>query len=149
MIFLTPADFKLLIKEDILEVITRQDPTILDAAELEAIEQIQGYIRQRYDVAAIFTPTPIPPATVPPPRNPSIVMYCIDIMLYNIHTRIVARDIPERRILRYEAAIDWLTKVQKGIITPNLPALLVGTAPNQTPTTKNRYGSLPPNQNNW
>jgi len=62
-------------------------------------------------------------------REPKLKTVVIDIVLYNIHSRITPRDIPEIRQIRYdgagnkdksEHAIGWLEKVQKGIITPNL-----------------------------
>jgi hypothetical protein len=56
-------------------------------------------------------------------RDQQMVMYFADITLYHLHARIAPRNIPELRITRYQAAIDWLKMAAKGDITPNLPVL--------------------------
>jgi hypothetical protein len=56
-------------------------------------------------------------------RDQQMVMYFADITLYHLHARIAPRNIPELRITRYEAAIDWLKMCAKGDVTPNLPVL--------------------------
>ena len=56
-------------------------------------------------------------------RDQQMVMYFVDITLYHLHARIAPRNIPELRINRYDAAIDWLKMCAKGEITPNLPLL--------------------------
>jgi hypothetical protein len=56
-------------------------------------------------------------------RDQQMVMYFADITLYHLHARIAPRNIPELRVARYDAAIDWLKMCAKGDITPNLPLL--------------------------
>lgn len=56
-------------------------------------------------------------------RDAQMVMYCCDIVLYHLHTRIAPRNIPELRVKRYDDAIAWLQMCAKGDITPNLPKL--------------------------
>lgn len=56
-------------------------------------------------------------------RDAQMVMYCCDIVLYHLHTRIAPRNIPELRVKRYEDAIAWLQMCAKGDVTPNLPLL--------------------------
>ena len=56
-------------------------------------------------------------------RDQQMVMYFADITLYHLHARIAPRNIPELRVNRYEAAINWLIMCAKGEITPNLPVL--------------------------
>ena len=56
-------------------------------------------------------------------RDQQMIMYFVDITLYHLHARIAPRNVPELRIQRYEAAINWLTMCAKGEITPNLPVL--------------------------
>lgn len=58
-------------------------------------------------------------------RNPQVVMYLIDILLYHLHSRINPRNIPELRNIRYDGngpmqiggAIGWLKNVQKGKVS--------------------------------
>ena len=56
-------------------------------------------------------------------RDQQMVMYFADITLYHLHARIAPRNIPELRIARYEAAIEWLKMCARGEVTPNLPLL--------------------------
>lgn len=116
MIFLNIEDFKTQIQEDNLDQITSNDYSILYDAERKAIEEMQSYLALRYDVANIFNRTAAE-------RNALIIMYCVDILLYHVHSRINPRKVPDLRGIRYEAAIAWLTKVAKGLLAPNLPLL--------------------------
>ena len=56
-------------------------------------------------------------------RDQQMVMYCIDICLYHIHSRIAPRNIPQLRIDRYTAAIEWLRMCADGGVTPSMPVL--------------------------
>jgi hypothetical protein len=65
-------------------------------------------------------------------RNPKIKEITVDVTLYNIHSKISPRNIPDVRRVRYdgfgnkndsENAIRYLEKVQKGQITPDLPVI--------------------------
>ena len=66
-------------------------------------------------------------------RNPKIKEVTIDVVLYNIHSRLSPMNIPDVRRTRYDGfgnqndsgnALRYLTKVQKGDITPNLPLIM-------------------------
>ena len=76
------------------------------------------------------------------PRNHLIRTYLTDMAVYHAHAAIPHKAIPELRVMRYEAAIDWLNKVNRGQLTPALPLL-----PNEadgTPTDGvQRLGSRP------
>jgi phage gp36-like protein len=113
MIFLVTNDFDTQIRADVLTKITDNEPTLLDEMELAAIEEIQSYLF-RYDVAATFD-------TTGTARNRLLVMYCVDVMLYHLHSRVNPRQIPELRYVRYEAAKKWLESVSRGQIIANLP----------------------------
>lgn len=56
-------------------------------------------------------------------RDAQMVMYLIDVALFHIHSRIAPRNIPEIRVKRYDAAIEWLKLCATGEITPSLPLL--------------------------
>ena len=56
-------------------------------------------------------------------RDQQMVMYFADITLYHLHARIAPRNIPQLRIDRYNAAIDWLKMAMRGDVTPNIPKL--------------------------
>jgi hypothetical protein len=66
-------------------------------------------------------------------RNSKIKQVTIDITLYNLHSKISTRNIPDVRRVRYdgggnkndsENAITYLVKVQKGDVTPDLPVIV-------------------------
>lgn len=85
-------------------------------------------------------------------REPKLKTVVIDIVLYNIHSRITPRDIPEIRQIRYdgagnkdksEHAIGWLEKVQKGTITPDLDVLLDDDGITEQNTERFSHGISP------
>lgn len=115
--FITKSDYSEFIRTNILDSITNATDGILDAAEVRSIELMKGYLNARYDTTNIFNKTG-------DDRNPVVVMYCIDLILFDIHSRINPRKIPELRIERRNIAIDWLEKVQQLLINPpDLPVI--------------------------
>lgn len=56
-------------------------------------------------------------------RDAQMVMMIIDVALFHLHSRIAPRNIPELRVKRYEAAVDWFKMCAEGKITPSLPLL--------------------------
>ncbi len=113
--FLNTNDYKPQIRQEIKSVISN-DPTVWSQSELTAQEEVTSYLRNRYDVTEVFNKTGSG-------RNPLIVMYMVDVVLYHIHSRIAPRNIPEVRIVRYEQAVEFLKRVNKGSILPDLPLL--------------------------
>lgn len=121
--FLTDNDYNQLIQEDDLDLVQQSDPYLRLKMEETAIEEMSGYLRNKYDVAAIFVEADdIDNDT----RNRTIVMFCMDICLYHLHSSVPSRLVPELREKRYENAIKWLEKVCTGKINPELP-LIGGT----------------------
>jgi phage gp36-like protein len=114
MIFLTDADFKKQIKTDILSAVIQADTQILNDAERATIAEITSYIALRYDAANVFNKTG-------DNRNALIVMFAVDILLYHIHSRLMGKETPEIRDIRYSDAIKWLKMVNAGEIFIDLP----------------------------
>lgn len=64
-------------------------------------------------------------------RNPKLVEVVVDIVLYNIHSRVNPKTVPTHRRIRYDGddpkqqggALGWLKMVQKGTITPDLEVI--------------------------
>jgi hypothetical protein len=56
-------------------------------------------------------------------RDAQMVMMIIDVALFHLHSRIAPRNIPELRVKRYEAAVDWFHMCAEGKITPALPLI--------------------------
>ena len=82
----------------------------------QAQAEMESYLRERYDLAAIFS-------AEGNDRNPLIKMFMVDIAVYHLFCAIAPRNIPQIRLDRYNAAIKWLDMVRKGQISPALPAL--------------------------
>lgn len=81
--------------------------------------------------------------TVGDNRNAKMKDVLIDIVLYDLHSRIAPMNIPELRDKRYDEAINWLKNCAKGDdITCTLPRI----QPNQG--NRLRMGSVLPKQNN-
>lgn len=57
-------------------------------------------------------------------RSQQMVMVMIDVTLFHLHSRIAPQNIPELRLLRYNAAKDWLDAANTGNITPQLLKLI-------------------------
>lgn len=114
--FLTDNDYAVVVGEDALKVMSRADAGNRANAELEAIEEISGYLRPVYDCQAIFS-------AQGDNRNSLIVMRTADIALYHLVASLPQRMGIEIRKERYDRAIEWLEDVQSGIITPDLPLI--------------------------
>lgn len=117
MAFLTQNDYLQVIQEDILIMVTENNPTNRLMAENSSMEQMKSYLCTRYDVEAIFAATGAQ-------RNSLIVQLLIDISLYHLHARIDPEMIPDIRRERYKNAIEWLKDVANELINPvGLPLL--------------------------
>lgn len=112
--FITEEDYKVVIGDAALKVITQTDEANRTNAEAEAIEEISGYLRPKYDCVAAF-------ATEGEQRNRQLVMYACDIALYHMVSAMPQKMGSEIRKERYERAIKWLEGVQTGKIIPDLP----------------------------
>lgn len=111
MAFIEVEDYETAINENVLDAITETDDELVNKASRAAIELMKGYLNSRYDVVSIFNETG-------DNRNPVVLMYGIDIALYNLHSRINPRKIPAFRAERYKTAKEWFMDVSEGIINP-------------------------------
>ena len=137
--FITTEDYKVVIGGASLDVVTQADTTNRQKAEKEAIEEISGYLRPKYDVTAIFAATGAS-------RNDYLVMIACDIALYHLFSSQNAKMGLDARKERYERAIKWLEGVQKGTIVPNLP---IATDEHGEPANPLHYGSERRHKNTW
>ena len=132
--FIDAYDYKVVIGEPAFKVVTQADPDNRANAEVEAIEEMSGYLRPKYDCGKIF-------AAEGDARNRQVLMYACDIALYHMASSLPQRMGMDIREKRYEKALDWLKKVQEGIILPDLPLALDDQGNTAAPTI--RYGSEP------
>lgn len=112
--FLTDDDYKVVIGDTALKVLSQASIENRKNAELEAIEEIAGYLRPTFDCEAIFS-------AKKKERNRLIVMYTVDVALYHLVASLPQKMGIEIRKERYERAIRWLEGVQAGKIIPDLP----------------------------
>ena len=115
--FITQEDYKVVIGDDALKVISQVSPQNRANAEAEAMEEIAGYLRPKYDCEALF-------AAEGDGRNRLVVMYTCDIALYHMSAAMPQKMGSEIREERYKRAIEWLEGVQAGKIIPDLPLAL-------------------------
>lgn len=113
--FITDQDYKVVIGDNALRVVSQTSEENRANAEAEAQEEIASYLRPIYDTNAIF-------AAKGDSRNRLIVMYTCDIALYHMVSAMPQKLGSEIRKERYERAVKWLEGVQAGKIVPDLPA---------------------------
>ena len=75
--FINKEDYKVVIGDAALKVVSQESPENIANAEIEAIEEISGYLRPVYDTTSIFS-------AEGEKRNRLIVMYTADIALYHL-----------------------------------------------------------------
>lgn len=112
--FINKEDYRVVIGEAALKVVSQESPENVENAETEAIEEISSYLRPVYDTDSIFS-------AEGKARNRLLVMYTADIALYHLASSQPGRMGGEIRKERYERAIKWLEGVQAGKIIPDLP----------------------------
>lgn len=137
--YLTQTDYRTVTDPRSLDVFQQYDNEIRARAENEAIEEMAGYLRARYNTDAIFSQTGAE-------RNPKLVALAIDIVLYNLATWLPGKMALDIRLERYERALEYLSKVAKGQITLNLPPAETNT---ETASPGIKYGGLEPSEYDW
>lgn len=115
--FISNDDYRVVIGDAALKVISQSSAENIANAEAEAMEEISGYLRPVYDTDAVFSASG-------DERNRLIVMYTADIVLYHLTASQPQKMGSEIRKERYERAIKWLEGVQAGRIVPDLPLMV-------------------------
>ena len=113
MSFITPEELKTHMCKENVDVISRDDDTILEAAIDGAVQEAKGYLGN-YDTAKIF-------GAVGAERNTLLLIFVKDIAVWHFVNLCNAGTDLRLRQDRYERAINWLNAVQKGNVTPDLP----------------------------
>jgi hypothetical protein len=140
--FLTETDFDMQIHADTLLAITDGNDLVVEASTIQGISEMQSYLRAKFDVVNIFNKT----GSL---RNPSVVMFLVDIVLYHIYSAI-NRAVPEVRVERYKSAIEWLKMTNKGELLPDLPLKANDTPDNDNDGSETvLLSSFPKRSNNY
>lgn len=137
--FIDNEDYRVVIGEAALKVISQSSPENIANAEAEAMEEIAGYLRPVYDTDAVFSASA-------DDRNRLIVMYTADIVLYHLTASQPQKMGSEIRKERYDRAIKWLEGVQAGKIIPDLPLKVSEDSPSGFGTS---FHSSPKLRHDW
>lgn len=138
--FITDEDYKVVIGEQALKTVSQVSAENRANAEAEAIEEVAGYLRPKYDCQAIF-------CAEGDARNKVIVMYTCDCAIYHMAASMPQKMGMEIRKERYDRAIKWLEGVQAQKIIPDLP---VATDEKGEPTgLLFKYNSQKKLNHNW
>jgi phage gp36-like protein len=100
---------------DNIDVITRGDSTIAQAAIDAAISETKGYL-SAFDKDAIFS-------AQAENRNALLLTFVKDIAAWHLLNLCSAGSDLKLRQDRYDRAVGWLKEVQKGNVSPDLPLL--------------------------
>lgn len=138
--FVTDQDYKVVIGEQALKVVSQISAENRANAETEAVEEIAGYLRPKYDAGAVFSASGTQ-------RNKLVVMYTCDIAIYHMTASTPQKMGMEIRKERYERAIKWLEGVQAGKIVPDLPLAIDEYG--ETIGLPMKYGSQKKQRYNW
>lgn len=111
--FLTNEEMKTHLYAENVNVIQRNDDTILTAAIQGAMVEAKGYLKA-YDLEKVFGATG-------DGRNPLLLIWVKDIATWHFLVLCNAGHELKLRQDRYDRAIAWLRGVQKGDIDPDLP----------------------------
>lgn len=130
--FITVEELKTHLYQENIEVISRQDDTLVTAAIDGAIQEARGYLGD-YDRNAVFSATGSD-------RNALLLIFVKDIAVWHFVNLCNAGTDLELRQDRYNRAVDWLKAVQKGDVSPDLPR---ATDEEGNPSGGITYGSNP------
>ena len=138
--FITEEDYRVVIGESAMKVVSQSNQEVRTNAELEAQEEVCGYLRPKYDTKAIYE-------AEGESRNRQIVMITADIALYHMASAMPQRMGIEVRQERYERALKWLEGVAKGTIVPDLP--MATNEEGESVSVTFRAQSEQPLRHNW
>lgn len=114
--FINPEDYDASIHREILDALIREDESLLEVCEDQAIAEMRGYLSSRFDCDKIF-------AATGSERHPLVLMYAKDITLYHVFCIHNPQKISKIRIDRYERSLEWLKGVSRfEISVEGLPA---------------------------
>lgn len=108
--FIDETDFNTVMYAELIDVISREDDSILEAAIAAAEQQAKGYLA-RYDTDALFT-------AIDAARDPLLLLWVKDIAAWHFIGLANANVDLELRKTRRDEAIKELEKIQSGKFLP-------------------------------
>ncbi len=112
--FLSNEEMKTHLHQEDVDVISRGDNTLMTAAIDTAMQEAKGYL-SKYNKAVIFE-------TTGTARNALLLTFLKDIAAWHFLVICNAGSDYKIRQDRYDRAVSWLKAVQRGDISPDLPA---------------------------
>ncbi|MDR1102951.1 MAG: DUF1320 domain-containing protein [Tannerella sp.] len=131
--FLTVEELKTHLYGESIQAISGDDGTVLTAAIDGAVQEARGYLAA-FDRDAVF-------GARNGERNALLLIFVKDIAVWHYINLCSAGTELRLRQDRYERAVAWLKAVQKGEVTPDLPAAIDDDGKN--PNAIIIYGSNP------
>ncbi|MEG1998984.1 MAG: phage protein Gp36 family protein [Bacteroidales bacterium] len=139
--FIDDSDYRVVCDAQDLDILTQSDPVIRVKAEGVAMEEVASYLRGRYDTDKAF-------AATGEERNMMLLQVVANVAMYYMAHWLPQSLALDARFTLYEKAIDWLNRVAKGSIMPDLPTYTGGDGSTDI-TNPVRYGSLPRTNNDY
>ena len=102
--FIDLPDYDASIHAEILDALTRKDPSLVEICEDRAIAEARCYLSRRYDCDAIF-------GARGDERNQLVLMMMIDIAIYHTFCIHNPYKLSPIRKERYERAVEWLKMI--------------------------------------
>lgn len=110
MIYILEEDLELLKQQHIIDQFSSDSDRIIEACELFAISMIKAYVGTSYDIDAMITA---------PNRNFFLVRCLLDIMMYDLATRVSSIQMSILIQDRYEKTISFLRDAGAGKLQLN------------------------------
>lgn len=117
--FLKKEELKTVATQEVVQLITSNDATIVEEIILESIDLMKSYLFKYYDTDKIFSQTG-------DERSRIVLKYLKDIVIHEIYIR-RTKNLNEVARIRYDEALMWLDKIVKGTIQVDLPKRLHDT----------------------
>lgn len=142
MAFLTKEELKTVTTDEVVNLITGSDDSIVSEIIDESIDLMKSYLFRYYNVTAIFSAEGAG-------RSKIILKYLKDIVIHEVYIRRTKR-INETAKLRYDEALLWLEKIAEAKIDLDLPRQETDNGDGTTtPDTFLKLGSRKTYQNHW
>lgn len=116
--FLTDADVLGRLRDQHINSITDNTPTIRYGIESQAISVVKSALYGRYNTSALFVVW-----ADPDPRHPLLVLHVLNVFTYLLYRRINPAKIPDSVKEDYDDTQKWLARVTKGQESPDFPAI--------------------------
>ncbi|MEO2064481.1 MAG: phage protein Gp36 family protein [Christiangramia sp.] len=142
--FLTTDELKTVSTVAVVNLITNNQTEIVDEVIEENIDLMKSYLFKYYDTEAIF-------AAAGDERSKIVLKHLKTLVIFDLY-QIRRKDITPEMEMKWDRAMEWLTKISKGDIEADLPRKQVDTDGDGTPDANSTFmklGSRKNYKNHW